>query len=235
MNKARFVLNVGLVSALVAAACSGDDGTGASVTPDGAAAGGAGTGGRSAGGGGATGGRPMGGGPMGGGGMMMGTGGMRDGGGGKTSTGGAKATGGGGAAGVRDGGGGGSDASGNPDGSAGSDGAPEAAAPGCPLGGKYSFTFSGSGCGDLNSGAPAQRYDGTNCRGYFEYDGNNPKGVGGSTVTFAADGGALSTSPLAIGSATMSCTGHATASTISLDCSGDAGTCSIQMTRTGPL
>jgi hypothetical protein len=228
MNKTRFVLNVGLVSAFVAAACSGDDGTGASVIPDGAAAGGAGTGGRSAGGGGPTGGAPM------GGGGMVGIGGKRDGGGGSTSTGGAKATGGVTATGGRDGGPGGSDAS-VTDGSAGSDGAPEAAAPGCPEGGKYSFTFTGSGCGDVDSSAPSQRYDGFNCRGRFEYDGNNPKGVSGGSVTFAADGGALAASPLSIGSATMSCTGRATATTVSLACSGEAGTCSIQMTRTGPL
>jgi hypothetical protein len=230
MSKAGLVFAMGAVSLSVAAACSGDDGTGLTPIPDGATDGsstggrGAGTGGRSAGGSG-TGGRGTGG---------SSTGGASDSGAAGATGGRDAASGAGGDSGIRDG----SDSSLNPDGAktdSGTDSAAEAAAPGCPSAGKYSFTFSGSGCGDLDGNAPDERYDGFNCAGRFEYDNGGSKGVTGSTITFASDGGVLSPSPLTIGSATMSCTGQATTATVKLVCAGDAGTCSIQMTRTGPL
>lgn len=208
------------------AACSGDESTGTPGAPDGSAGtGGSATGGASNGTGGkGTGGKGTGGGATGGaGGSGGGTGGASAGG---SGAGGVKSD-----SGTPDG----ADSSVKPDGAAGgSDGAAEAAAPACPDSGKYSFTFSGGGCGDLNSGAPSQRFDGSNCSGSLEYDSGGSKGVSGS-ATFGTDGGALTATNLSIGSATMHCTGHATASTITFECSGDASTCTIHMTRTGPL
>ncbi len=99
----------------------------------------------------------------------------------------------------------------------------------CPSTGQYTLSSSGSGCGDLDDSAPQQRLDVAGCSGRFEYDSGAGKGVGGNVVFGAA--GLLPSTPLSVGSRTLTCIAQATATTIVLSCAAEAGICSVSMTH----
>jgi hypothetical protein len=222
-----------VVCSLLVSACSGDDGSGLlgllDASPDGGNTGGngSGAGGRGSGGGGAGGSGVSGGGTSGVGGRASGSSGASGGGGigGRDAS---SAAGSSGDAGTRDASSDGADG-------AVSEGGSDAATPGvpgCPQGGYYALAPSGDGCGDLSNAASNQRMDAdpSRCTGYFEFDGTTDLGVSSGTLTFARDGGALAVSEVHVGSATMSCTGQATTKSVLLHCSGDGGTCSVELT-----
>jgi hypothetical protein len=117
------------------------------------------------------------------------------------------------------------------------DGAIDAVAAGdaasCPdLTGVYTPSFGGNSCGDFSPLAVRQRIDGSNCKFYFEYDGNAKLGVDGSFT--AGPNGSFGPVMLKVGTQQALCSGTTpTEGVVRLSCNN--GACLINFTYTRRL
>jgi hypothetical protein len=104
----------------------------------------------------------------------------------------------------------------------------------CPdITGRYAIAATGA-CGDLGTMPMDQRIDGSTSTCTFYAEVESADGVASGPVAIARDG-SFSGATVMLGTSTYTCDAAYAPGSVTLTCTMGASTCTVSMTRTGPL